>query len=80
MKLTLDEMIAYSYCSSQLSCKDDCPYVNTKVCDMLEHIDIMDFFNNVYETLNMIQNTNEKSATKCWETINIIKEKYNGKE
>lgn len=74
MKLTLDEMMAYSYCSSHLSCNYDCPYINTRLCGVIEHIDIMDFVKSTYETLSMIQNTNEKSASKCFETINLIKE------
>ena len=74
MKLTLDEMITYSYCSSHSFCEIDCPYENTRICDTIAHIDIMEFLKNVYETLSMIQNTNEKSASKCFETINKIKE------
>lgn len=74
MKLTLDEMIASSYCDLQDKCKEDCPYANTRLCCKIEDtIDIMDFLKNVYETLSMIQNTNEKSASKCFETINLIK-------
>lgn len=74
MKLTLEQMIAYSYCSSHLSCPDDCPYKDTRLCNIVQDVYIEDYFDSVYDTLSMIQNTNEKSASKCFETINKIKE------
>lgn len=74
--ITLEEMIAFSYCNLQSYCKDDCIYADTKMCDMIEHMDLTDFFKNAYEILKMKQNSNEKEVTK-WIIDNVFRnDKY----
>lgn len=58
MKLTLEEMIAYSYCNARLNCPDDCPYINTKLCDMIQHMYIKDYFDSVYDILSKKEKVN----------------------
>lgn len=80
--MTIDDIRCLVYC--YIAGKDDCykcEFKRTPRCDWRWQDNNMisdEWYNDVYNILTMVKNTDEKSASKCWETINLIKEKYNG--
>lgn len=75
LKKLLVELACYVY-----SC-DKCPYYKSGICDIFDiEYNIDDAVENAQKIIELIDECDETSATKCFECINKIKNEFKTEE